>query len=104
MLRGARVATALHKGAQIFSNDRPCLAEHFALSEPVDYIDSFISHNWSTSRHRKFLVLLLHFNSGPAIALAIATAAAASCASGAGCLPRTFGFVAALLGNVVFLL
>eukprot|EP00811_Abedinium_folium_P028804 NODE_4488_length_1884_cov_30.117814.p1 GENE.NODE_4488_length_1884_cov_30.117814~~NODE_4488_length_1884_cov_30.117814.p1 ORF type:complete len:616 (+),score=121.56 NODE_4488_length_1884_cov_30.117814:157-1848(+) len=34
----------------------------FALSAPVDEIDVFISHNWSTPRWQKWLTLAVHYN------------------------------------------
>ncbi|CAK9024497.1 unnamed protein product [Durusdinium trenchii] len=38
----------------------------YHLSRPVDGIDSFLSHDWKTSRWLKTLTLLVYFNSVPA--------------------------------------
>jgi len=39
------------------------------MSEEVDHLDAFVSHNWSTSRASKFLTLAFHFNLKAAVAV-----------------------------------
>ena len=60
------------KGLRVESGE-----ELFKLSQPVQSIDVFLSHDWETSRWMKLLVMLLVFNS-PAAAAASLLASIAS--------------------------
>ena len=61
ILRGVRGDVLLRRCAHLLKNDGGS-ADTFRLSRPVDHLDAFISHNWSVSRHRKWLALSLHCN------------------------------------------
>ena len=61
LLRGTPVTTALQNFAAIFGSSAGSARTH-NLSRQVRMLDTFVSHNWVTSRWSKYLVLLLHFN------------------------------------------
>mmetsp|Transcript_80998 Transcript_80998/g.169101 ORF Transcript_80998/g.169101 Transcript_80998/m.169101 type:complete len:869 (+) Transcript_80998:240-2846(+) len=65
LLRGSTAASVLHRGGYVFG-DQPCTTEYYDMSDRVPYLDMFVSHNWSTPRRSKFLMLCLHFNLGMA--------------------------------------
>lgn len=72
LLRACRLSAVMRGGAKIFA-DPGGTAATYALSEEVQNIDFFISHNWSVSQVKKFLALALCFNLGPAVIAAIVT-------------------------------
>lgn len=74
LLRGTSAAALLHNFGKIFRNSTGS-QQTFEQSEPVSAIDVFISHNWSTPRLAKFLVLSLFFNNGAASVLVVAAMA-----------------------------
>ena len=71
LLRGTPISVALSgfckhwRGLSSFERDL------YSLSQPVESIDVFLSHDWETSRFMKTLTLLLCFNSGPAAVAAL---------------------------------
>jgi len=85
--RGTRACDVLKNMGSIWKNCKGS-AETFNLSEAVNDLNVFISHNWSTPRPGKFLALTLHFN----FARAVGVAAVASTVLGSlmvlGFLPR----------------
>lgn len=64
-----------------------CTARHYELSIRVNYLDTFISHNWSTPRSDKFWALALHYNSLAASCTAGLAAGTAFILSATGVLP-----------------
>lgn len=70
LLRGTSVGNVLAAAGAIFSMKQPCTAEYYERSRKVDDLDCFLSHNWSTCRFRKFLVIAVHFNSTAALVIA----------------------------------
>eukprot|EP00428_Durinskia_dybowskii_P014241 CAMPEP_0170211944 /NCGR_PEP_ID=MMETSP0116_2-20130129/5590_1 /TAXON_ID=400756 /ORGANISM="Durinskia baltica, Strain CSIRO CS-38" /LENGTH=583 /DNA_ID=CAMNT_0010462483 /DNA_START=153 /DNA_END=1900 /DNA_ORIENTATION=- len=74
ILRGSSVDKVLRRFAHVLGKQE-CTAEYYELSERVDHIDAFISHNWSTPKNLKFLTLALHFNLLPAIVVSTGVAA-----------------------------
>ena len=46
--------------AKPLTASRGKLRTNYELSAPVEEIDAFLSHNWSTPRWKKFLSLVLH--------------------------------------------
>ncbi|CAE8703470.1 unnamed protein product [Polarella glacialis] len=86
LLRAAKVATILRKAGALLGTSESS-AETFELSSPVDHIDAFISHNWSTPRASKFLTLALHFNLTPALVVSYTTACLAFIFQAKGWLP-----------------
>eukprot|EP00928_Gymnodinium_smaydae_P053971 TRINITY_DN37828_c0_g1_i1.p1 TRINITY_DN37828_c0_g1~~TRINITY_DN37828_c0_g1_i1.p1 ORF type:complete len:614 (-),score=119.80 TRINITY_DN37828_c0_g1_i1:38-1879(-) len=86
LFRGVPIDSVLHRCARVLDG-RPCTAEHYELSAPVDHLDAFISHNWSTSRHEKFLALAMHFNLGIALASAALASTVAFALTAKGLLP-----------------
>lgn len=65
LLRATTTRAALRHNGEIL-RQQPCTAELYNLSSVADHLDTFVSHNWSTSRWNKFLVLVVHFNAKPA--------------------------------------
>lgn len=68
--RGSRLTYILHTGGSIFA-DSGGSAATYELSEQVDTIDAFISHNWSVPRWKKFTILSMYFNYVPAVVLSL---------------------------------
>lgn len=108
-LRGAAVCGVLRGCGRPLSiaTWRP---EYFDLSAPVDRIDTFISHNNETPRHRKFLALALHFNLAPAFAVAAVACSVTFVLTIYGMLPvlhrdggEVLGFFCQLVGLLAFL-
>lgn len=61
LLRASRAGRVMRRGAAIFKNSTGS-ADTYDLSKVVTTIDTFISHNWTTSHWKKYLILALHFN------------------------------------------
>lgn len=61
LLRASCASVVLAKFGRILQSAEGS-ADTYALSEHVSKLDIFISHNWSTERVPKFLVLAMHFN------------------------------------------
>ena len=74
ILRGVRSTTVLRRCASLLRNAEGS-ADTFDLSHSVDYLDAFISHNWSVSRVKKWMALSLHYNLTAAAIGALLTAA-----------------------------
>ena len=66
LLRGSSIVSVLKCGAEIMQNCAGSEAT-YKQSAPTDQLDAFISHNWSMSRWRKFLILAFYFNMRKAI-------------------------------------
>eukprot|EP00441_Pelagodinium_beii_P035858 CAMPEP_0197626502 /NCGR_PEP_ID=MMETSP1338-20131121/5438_1 /TAXON_ID=43686 ORGANISM="Pelagodinium beii, Strain RCC1491" /NCGR_SAMPLE_ID=MMETSP1338 /ASSEMBLY_ACC=CAM_ASM_000754 /LENGTH=562 /DNA_ID=CAMNT_0043197043 /DNA_START=128 /DNA_END=1816 /DNA_ORIENTATION=+ len=60
-LRGMRLGLLLRSLGSVLSSSQGD-AKTYSLSEPVEQVHAFISHNWTVSRLDKFLALSLHFN------------------------------------------
>eukprot|EP00928_Gymnodinium_smaydae_P024245 TRINITY_DN19678_c0_g4_i1.p1 TRINITY_DN19678_c0_g4~~TRINITY_DN19678_c0_g4_i1.p1 ORF type:complete len:611 (-),score=84.33 TRINITY_DN19678_c0_g4_i1:193-2025(-) len=115
LLRGIFVTDMLRDRARIMADHDEWAARSYGFSSPVDHIDAFISHNWSTPRRQKFLTLAYHFNAIPAALAASAAALVALILTLLGVLPvfpehgelnlnRHVGFGCQLLGTLVFVL
>lgn len=111
IFRGTPLARILRRHAAVLQNSEGSGAT-YDMSEGVDHIDTFISHNWSTPRGDKFLTLSLYFHLVPAL---ITLAVAIPCCVGftaAGRVPllnvyelgeRTQrGITCLVVGNVIF--
>lgn len=61
LLRGSRASSVLAGRGFIFKGSGGN-ARTFAMSQEVDMIDTFISHNWVTPRNKKFWALAFYFN------------------------------------------
>lgn len=61
LLRGSHLTNILGRFGSIFATSEGS-AETYALSRQVAGIDTFISHNWATSRWQKYSCLAFHFN------------------------------------------
>eukprot|EP00929_Paragymnodinium_shiwhaense_P007653 TRINITY_DN11155_c0_g2_i5.p1 TRINITY_DN11155_c0_g2~~TRINITY_DN11155_c0_g2_i5.p1 ORF type:complete len:559 (+),score=76.07 TRINITY_DN11155_c0_g2_i5:567-2243(+) len=61
LLRGTPYVHVLRAFGNILYNSQGS-ASSYALSQPVDQISAFISHNWSVPATAKFLALTLYFN------------------------------------------
>ena len=60
-LRGVRLDRVLRGRARLLQNAQGSDAT-FLLSEPVDHLDAFVSHNWCVSRVKKWIALCFHYN------------------------------------------
>jgi len=58
-LRGANLGRLLRCFGNVISWSD---SDNFELSQPVEALDAFISHNWSVNRFQKIIALCLHFN------------------------------------------
>lgn len=63
LLRASAARTVLRRFGKILRNSEGS-SSTYSLSAPVQQIKWFMSHNWSTPRSEKFLVLALYFNLG----------------------------------------
>lgn len=61
VLRGVRSNTVLWWRANLLRSSKRSPAA-FRLSQPVDHLGTFISHNWTASRDKKWMTLSLHYN------------------------------------------
>jgi len=86
LIRGSPLSTILRRGARVFSSSTGS-ASTYALSQPVDHVGAFVSHNWSTPGYLKFLALSLHFNFNVAALLSLILLAGLGTASLLGALP-----------------
>lgn len=70
LLRGVRVGKLLQScGAHLVSSSTSGSdpAADYAMSERVERLHDFVSHDWRTDRWRKHMSLLVHYNSGAAM-------------------------------------
>ena len=71
-LRGVDVAALLKGGARLFEDGGAAAREDpagtFALSQPVEDLDYFVSHAWRSPRLAKWLALCGYFNMEAAVA------------------------------------
>lgn len=65
LLRASRIGRVMRRGAAIFKNSAGS-AHTYELSDITTSINAFLSHNWTTSRWKKYMILALHFNCGTA--------------------------------------
>lgn len=87
LLRGSRLSSVMRRGAAILSSPAGSAAT-FDLSEEVTAIATFISHNWSVPRARKFFCLALYFNFRSALLVAVGSTIAIAAATSQELLPR----------------
>mmetsp|Transcript_135135 Transcript_135135/g.431413 ORF Transcript_135135/g.431413 Transcript_135135/m.431413 type:complete len:553 (+) Transcript_135135:32-1690(+) len=73
LLRGTRLSKVLQGGGRIFATSAGSSAT-FGLSEVVDRIDVFLSHNWSVHRLKKFIALTCYFSFDVAASITISLA------------------------------
>ena len=69
-----------------------CGEELFELSQPVQSIDVFLSHDWETSRWMKLLVMLLVFNSPAAAVASLLASIAVGVGQASGVVPENLWF------------
>ena len=62
ILRGVDARAVLRRRAELLANSNSS-ATTYQLSQEVDHLLAFISHNWSVSRRKKWLALSLYYNS-----------------------------------------
>mmetsp|Transcript_55581 Transcript_55581/g.143108 ORF Transcript_55581/g.143108 Transcript_55581/m.143108 type:complete len:665 (+) Transcript_55581:26-2020(+) len=109
LLRATRLSRVMHDRGSILI-DKTGSDDTYDMSETVGEIHTFLSHNWSTNRWDKFMVLILHFNWAPALVVSTATAMACSALTAVGLLPTVqtslgrCGFVGIALSAPVFVL
>jgi len=70
LLRGTSLTTCLFSLGALFQTSEGC-ARTYERSEVCDYLDAFISHNWSVSRTTKFLALAVHHRLRTAIVASV---------------------------------
>lgn len=73
-LRGVRTASLMRFGARLLDSSRGSEAT-YALSEEVEVIHTFISHNWAIPRRPKFVALAVHFNLNAALCVVLLVSA-----------------------------
>ena len=77
LLRGVDVAELLKGGARIFADGGAAAKEDpvgtFALSQPVEDLDYFMSHAWRSPRLAKWMALCCYFNLEAAVAAWLVT-------------------------------
>lgn len=104
LLRASRLTSVLHCGAAILAGNDGSAAS-YDLSERVAAIDTFVSHNWSTSRWQKFFCLALHFSFHYALLLSVVLVAVIGVATALDLLPSvTFdddGFESGVCGTLL---
>lgn len=83
LLRATPLTTVLRGGAAILMNSAGS-AETYALSQQVNDIDFFISHNWVVPHWKKFFCLALQFNLRLALAATAVALALVALASSLG--------------------
>jgi len=86
LLRGSRLETVLRFGAIIFRDSRGSAAT-YSLSRRVVRIGTFISHNWSVGRFKKFVALSFHFNFDLSLVLMVFVVLVLGVASASGAFP-----------------
>eukprot|EP00930_Biecheleria_cincta_P073299 TRINITY_DN60606_c0_g1_i1.p1 TRINITY_DN60606_c0_g1~~TRINITY_DN60606_c0_g1_i1.p1 ORF type:complete len:619 (+),score=55.96 TRINITY_DN60606_c0_g1_i1:158-2014(+) len=102
LLRGIAMRKVLANGGDILENAAGSAAT-YDLSEPVDIIDWFISHNWSTPRKSKWLALLFYENLLFALYAAYVAAGLVLTLGLSGCLPlHTFGCYCFAVSKLTF--
>lgn len=83
LLRATKLTEVMHCCASILAESAGS-EETFALSQLVDSIDAFLSHNWTVPRWKKFLCLILHFNLQRAVWAGLTVLALVACAASLG--------------------
>ncbi len=78
LLRGVRLGTVMRYGRRIFGTSQGD-ARTYALSEVVERLHAFVSHNWSVGRWTKQLCLAYTFNLELAIIVATFTMSCSAC-------------------------
>ena len=86
VLRGVPPGAVLRRSARLLDNSAGSEAT-YQLSEPVDHLDAFISHNWSVHRSKKWLALSLQYNLPMAWVGGLLTATILAIATACGLLP-----------------
>lgn len=84
--RAVRLAPVMQRCGAIFSTSTGSEAT-YQMSAPVLNVDTFISHTWVTSRLHKMMLLALHFNLVPALAVWLCVTACMLACVAAGYLP-----------------
>ena len=80
-LRGICLKDVLAGRSKLFARRGAMAGEaSFALSEPVETIDFFVSHSWDTPRLHKYLAVLLEFNLWRATVVALGVQTLVMCA------------------------
>jgi len=86
LCRGTSVCKVLSTRSAIFRSATGS-SKTYALSDPVDRIDYFLSHNWSTPAFTKYLIVLMHENLAFALVCAQITACCIAALGMFGVLP-----------------
>jgi len=98
MLRGCKLKVVLHRCGRIL-RDSSSSAANYELSQPVDHLDIFLSHNWSTPRVAKFVTLAMHFNLAWSLIISMLAQCVFSVLTSRGMLPIygcSYGFTGVL--------
>mmetsp|Transcript_117976 Transcript_117976/g.328765 ORF Transcript_117976/g.328765 Transcript_117976/m.328765 type:complete len:603 (-) Transcript_117976:79-1887(-) len=75
LLRAVPLSSVMAWGGAVFA-DSAGTDDTFAMSSTASSLHTFVSHNWSTGRVYKFLLLAQHFNTRPAMGVALLVQAA----------------------------
>jgi len=86
LCRASPLYDVLHNCAVVLNNNEGSAAT-YELSKRVDSIDDFLSHNWSTSRQKKFGALVWHYNFPSASVVAFLVAVSSFVLQVSGVLP-----------------
>jgi len=86
LLRACPVHHVLHGAGCILENSEGS-EWSYGLSEEVEHVDEFISHNWSVSRWLKWCVLAYHYNRKKATTLCLAASLIGCILTACGSLP-----------------
>uniref|UniRef100_A0A6U6UP35 Uncharacterized protein n=1 Tax=Zooxanthella nutricula TaxID=1333877 RepID=A0A6U6UP35_9DINO len=112
LFRGTRATTVMRCWGRVLGERLLNAKEHYELSECVDHVDAFLSHNWSTPRHEKFLGLAVLFNLRAAVYSAAVTSVLCFLCTAAGLAPTIQtshagdeyprGYLCQVMGMIVF--
>mmetsp|Transcript_21166 Transcript_21166/g.45908 ORF Transcript_21166/g.45908 Transcript_21166/m.45908 type:complete len:670 (+) Transcript_21166:14-2023(+) len=86
ILRASGLATVMRQLGKVINTSKGS-AETYQMSEPVDKIQIFLSHNWSVPRFKKFITLAVHFNWIPATVVTALVLAASALLTAHGYFP-----------------
>jgi len=86
LLRVSHLVTVLQRQGRIFGSSAGS-ASTYQMSQQTDAIDTFISHNWSVPRYKKYLALAFHFNYGVSAVVGSAVAVGLGVGNCLGVLP-----------------
>mmetsp|Transcript_141133 Transcript_141133/g.450831 ORF Transcript_141133/g.450831 Transcript_141133/m.450831 type:complete len:619 (+) Transcript_141133:60-1916(+) len=86
LLRASHLVTVLQHQGRIFRSSAGSAAT-YQMSQETDRIGTFISHNWSVPRYKKFVALTFHFNFDISVVISSAIALGVGAGNCIGALP-----------------